>query len=51
MQLVFMDGNGYQNYKDVVAKNVVATGTLFGSISAHHHTRVLLTVKKLIKAQ
>jgi hypothetical protein len=50
IQLVFPDNAGYKKYKDLISKEVVATGTLFGSISGHHHTAVLLTVKELTKA-
>ena len=51
IQLVFTDSTGYKKYKDLVSKEVVATGKLFGSISGHHHTSVLLTVGELTRAQ
>jgi hypothetical protein len=34
-------------YKSLVGKRVIATGTLFGEHTAHHHTPVLLTVRTL----
>lgn len=33
--------------KSLIGKHVTATGTLFGAITGHHHTPVLLTVKTL----
>jgi hypothetical protein len=37
----------YVQHKDLVGKKVIATGTLFGEITAHHHTPVLLMVRTL----
>jgi hypothetical protein len=37
----------FVTYKDLVGKKVIAKGTLFAGISAHHHTSVLLTVSTL----
>ena len=37
----------YQRDKGMVGSKVVATGTLFGEHTAHHHTPVLLTVQTL----
>jgi hypothetical protein len=51
VQLVFLGGGGYTKYKELVSKEVVATGTLFGSHTGHHHTAVLLTVRELAKAK
>jgi hypothetical protein len=51
IQLVFTDSTGYKRYKNLVSKEVVAAGTLFGSNSGHHHTAVLLTVVGLTRAR
>lgn len=37
----------YRKYRNLVGHKVVATGTLFGEHTGHHHTPVLLTVSKL----
>ena len=37
----------YKRSKDMVRSKVVATGTLFGEHTAHHHASVLLTVQTL----
>jgi hypothetical protein len=42
--------DAYAAYKELVGKRVVASGTLFGAITAHHHTPVLLTVRTLSTA-
>jgi hypothetical protein len=47
IQLVFLDRKMFVTYKDLVGKKVIAKGTLFTGISAHHHTSVLLTVSTL----
>lgn len=47
VQLVFLNGDAYKEYQSLVGKRVVATGSLFGAHTAHHHTDVLLTVKNL----
>jgi hypothetical protein len=47
IQLVFLDQKMFVTYKDLVGKKVIAKGTLFAGISAHHHTSVLLTVSTL----
>jgi Domain of unknown function (DUF4431) len=46
IQLV-LDQKMYVTYKDLVGKKVIAKGTLFAGISAHHHTPVLLSVSTL----
>jgi Domain of unknown function (DUF4431) len=51
VQLVFLDPGYYKRDKNLAGKRVVATGTLFGAISGHHHTPVLLTVASLKKAE
>jgi len=33
-----------ERVRDLLGKRVVATGTLFGAHTEHHHTPVLLTV-------
>jgi len=40
----------YTQHSALVGKKVVATGTLFGKRTAHHHTPVLLTVRTLAGA-
>ena len=47
IQLVFLDHKLYAKYKSLLGKKVIATGTLFAGITAHHHTPVLLTVSAL----
>jgi Domain of unknown function (DUF4431) len=37
----------YVQHKALVGRKVVATGTLFGEHTGHHHTPVLLTVRTL----
>ncbi|HTR66172.1 MAG TPA: DUF4431 domain-containing protein [Terriglobales bacterium] len=39
----------YSQHKALVGGRVVATGTLFGEHTGHHHTPVLLTVRTLEK--
>lgn len=41
----------YKKYKQLVGKKIIATGTLFGEFTGHHHTSVLLTVIDLTKAE
>lgn len=50
VQLV-LDEKAYTTHKDLVGKRIVATGTLFGAHTGHHHTPVLLTVGTLAKAE
>jgi hypothetical protein len=40
----------YQQHKGMVGRKVLATGTLFGGHTGHHHTPVLLTVRTLNEA-
>jgi hypothetical protein len=47
IQLLFLDQKMFVTYKDLLGKKVIAKGTLFAGISAHHHTPVLLTVSTL----
>jgi hypothetical protein len=51
IQLVFMDPKAYKSYRSLVGKKVVAKGTLFGSLTIHHRTSVLLTVTSIAKAE
>ena len=37
----------YQTYKEMVGREVIAKGTLFGAHTGHHHTPVLLTTKSI----
>jgi hypothetical protein len=46
IQLV-LTPDAYAACKELVGKRVVASGTLFGAITGHHHTPVLLTVRTL----
>jgi hypothetical protein len=50
VQLV-VDETAYKTHKNLVGKQVVATGTLFGEHTGHHHTPVLLTVSTLSKTE
>ncbi|MBI5492901.1 MAG: DUF4431 domain-containing protein [Deltaproteobacteria bacterium] len=44
-----LDNEMYARYKHLVLKNVIAEGTLFHAHTAHHRTKVLMTVKRLSK--
>jgi hypothetical protein len=46
MQLV-LTPEEYQSYKEMVGKEVIAKGTLFGAHTGHHHTPVLMTTKSI----
>ena len=46
VQLV-LDPKAYEQFKALLGKRVVATGSLFGAHTGHHHTPVLLTVTSL----
>jgi hypothetical protein len=46
IQLV-LQSEQYQQHKGMVGRKVLATGTLFGEHTGHHHTPVLLTVRAL----
>ena len=39
----------YKTHAGLVGKHIIATGTLFGARTAHHHTPVLLTVSTLVE--
>ena len=48
MQLVFMSGERqYAKYRNLVSLHVIVTGTLYHATTGHHHTTVLITVKKI----
>jgi Domain of unknown function (DUF4431) len=49
VQLV-LRGGGDDRYKALLGRKVVASGTLFGAHTGHHHTAVLLTVNSIEKA-
>jgi len=51
IQLVLHDEGAYDKYHRLLGKRVVATGTLYGSHTAHHKTPVLLEVHTLAKAK
>jgi len=40
----------YVQHKQLIGRKVIATGTLFGEHTAHHHTPVLLTIRTLEEA-
>jgi hypothetical protein len=46
VQLV-LDNEHYERAQALLGKRVIATGTLFGAHTGHHHTPVLLTVTYL----
>jgi hypothetical protein len=46
VQLV-LDQESHDNFEGLLGKRIVATGSMFGGHSGHHHTPVLLTVKSL----
>ena len=46
VQLV-LDQESHDNFEGLLGKRIVATGSMFGGHSGHHHTHVLLTVKSL----
>jgi Domain of unknown function (DUF4431) len=51
IQLVFLEPKRYRECAGLVGKRVIATGTLYGAHTGHHHTPVLLTVGRLAPAQ
>jgi len=46
VQLVLTQ-EAYKKYKGLIGKRVIATGTLFGEHTGHHHTPVLLIVGRM----
>jgi len=42
-----LNEDAYAKYREFVGKRVVATGSLFGAHTGHHHTPVLLTVSDI----
>ena len=46
IQLV-LDRYQYQQYKKLMGRKVIAKGTLFQEITAHHHVPLLLTVRTM----
>ena len=46
IQLV-LEPEQYSKYRALLSRHVLATGTLQGQHTGHHHTRVLMTVSKL----
>ncbi len=49
LQIVYM--HGYPRGRGWVNHRVTITGTLFHAISGHHHTKVLITADKTVKAR
>ena len=41
----------YAHHKLLIGRRVIATGTLFGEHTGHHHTPILLTVRTLEAAE
>lgn len=50
MQLVVANASDWKRYGPLAGKDVLVTGTLYHAHTAHHRTRVLLTVQ-LVEAQ
>src|SRR5215472_3390379 len=44
IQLVFNSEKAYKTYRRLLGRQVLATGTLYGSHTGHHKTPILLTV-------
>ena len=42
-----LDGGAYDKFEVLLGKKVVATGSLFGAQTGHHHTPILLRVTHL----
>jgi hypothetical protein len=51
MQLVFRDGEAFQQAKKWIGKRISVTGVLYHGITGHHHTTVLLKVKDIGKVR
>lgn len=50
LQLVFTDAEkDYYRYRSFLGRRVIVSGSLFQAHTAHHHTKVLLTVKRINK--
>ncbi len=49
IQLV-LNANAYHRFKSLMGKRVAVSGTLSGGNTGHNHTRVLLTIRDMKKA-
>jgi hypothetical protein len=47
VQLVFRNGNAFQQAKQWIGKKISATGGLYHGFTGHHHTAVLLEVENM----
>ena len=50
IQLV-LDEQGYARLRPLLGKRITLRGTLFGAITGHHHTPILLTVSKPVQVE
>lgn len=50
IQLV-LDQAGYDRLRPFLGKNVSLRGTLFGAITGHHHTPILLSVARPVRVE
>jgi hypothetical protein len=50
IQLVFHNGEAFQQAKQWIGKQISVTGSLYHGFTGHHHTTVLLTVKAIGQA-
>jgi len=50
LQLV-LSPEAFKDYRNLMGRDVVAQGTLFGAHTGHHHTPVLLTVSSIKPAR
>ena len=49
VQLVLIDPAQMQQYRSLLGRPVVVTGTLFHAHTGHHHTKVLINVQKIAR--
>jgi len=50
IQLI-IDEKKFETERNLMAKQVIVTGTLSGGVTGHHHTPVLLTIKTIGKVE
>ena len=48
---LLLDEDGYARLRPLLGERVSLRGTLFGAITGHHHTPVLLSVLKPVRAE
>ena len=51
LQLVLNDQKAYGKYGRFLGHRVIVRGALFGGITGHHHTEVLITVQSIERAK